>query len=641
MMKHVNRRNLFRYVSLGILTAMILFLHFYKLTEIPYGMYVDEVGSAYDAYSIANYGVDRYIKSYPVYFTNYGDGQNALYTYITALFFRLFGASKLTVRMGIALSSLTAAFFGYLYACRKWKGQEVPLLFLCLYAILPVFTMTQRFGLESHLMLSASITVLYTTARALETEKWQYYLLAGIVMGLSLYTYALMYIVLPLYLLLWLGYGIRLGKIRLRKLLLLLLPLGLLAAPLLMVQIINAFSLPEMRLGPFTLTRLEKYRSAELGFQDLFRNLKQMFTNTLFFDNLTYNTFSRYGTLYYISLPFLFIGLVKTARETWLSWRQKQLDYAAPVLFWLLGEFVMGCILKGWSTPNTTRMIGIFIAYLYLITAGICRVWNCLKKIWQKRAFGGILASLYAVSFLSFAHYYFTDYNQLAYPMNWLFYETYDDIPAFLEEHRDQSWASRGVCYPSNYMYYLWSFRVSPYDVNIPVNGIQTFGKDSINEFPEKILVRNNYVVSNLDQPSIEFLTQIGYIPVQMDKHIFFICPFENYDVAVSQEQLFYLDNIHVLDQDIKFFGWCVDPEADAPFAGYLLEIDGAMVDVQKTPRTDVAGVLGREDYLESGFTAIIPLDTLGTCNSLTLTGVRADGSQSVIYQILRKEKPS
>lgn len=145
--------------------------------------------------------------------------------------------------------------------------------------------------------------------------------------------------------------------------------------------------------------------------------------------------------------------------------------------------------------------------------------------------------------------------------------------------------------------------------------------------------------MSNLDQPSIEFLTQIGYIPVQMDKHIFFICPFENYDVAVSQEQLFYLDNIHVLDQDIKFFGWCVDPEADAPFAGYLLEIDGAMVNVQKTPRTDVAGVLGREDYLESGFTAIIPLDTLGTCNSLTLTGVRADGSQSVIYQILRKEK--
>lgn len=134
MLKHINRRKLFRYVSLGILTAMILFLHFYKLTEIPYGMYVDEVGSAYDAYSIANYGVDRYIKSYPVYFTNYGDGQNALYTYITALFFRLFGASKLTVRMGIALSSLTAAFFGYLYACRKWKGQEVPCSF---YACMP------------------------------------------------------------------------------------------------------------------------------------------------------------------------------------------------------------------------------------------------------------------------------------------------------------------------------------------------------------------------------------------------------------------------------------------------------------------------------------------------------------------------
>ncbi len=638
MVKSGTWHKIFGYVSLGCIIITILFLHFYKLTEIPYGLNVDEVGSAYDAYSIMTYGVDRYTKSYPVYFTNYGDGQNALYTYLTALFFRLFGISELTVRLGIALSSLVGALFGFVYASRKWKGKQVPILFLCLYAILPVFTMTQRFGLESHLLLSASIVVLYTSMKALETEKWQFYLLAGIAMGLSLYTYALVYIVLPIYLLLWLTYGIRLRKIRIRKLLLLFVPLGLLAAPLIIVQLINVFSLPEMQVGPFTLTRLSKYRSGELGVQDILRNLKQMFTNTLFYDNLSYNTYFRYGTLYYFSLPFLFIGLAKTIRETWLSCRQRQLDYSAPVLFWLIGEFVMGCLLKGWSTPNTTRMIGIFMVYLYFITNGIYSVWSFLKKVWHRRVFAGILAGLYAVSFLSFAQYYFTEYNRLAFPMNWLFYEPYDDVLLFLEENQDADWISRGTCYPSNYMYYLWSYRINPYVMNIPVNGVESFGNDAINEFPERLYIQNNYVVSDTDQASIELLSLIGYISVKLDSHFFFICPFENYDVMAEQQQLFYLDNIHVQENEIKFFGWCIDMKTDTPFVGYFLEVDDSPIEVQKTERSDVMNVMQREDYLESGFMAMLPIDTLGTCSSLTLKGIRADGSEEILYQIVRKD---
>lgn len=624
-----------RYMILGVIICAILFMHLYKLTEIPYGLNVDEVGSAYDAYSIMTYGVDRYIKSYPVYFTNYGDGQNAFYTYLTALFFRLFGISKLTVRMGIALSSLTGALFGYLYASRKWKDTGVPVLFLGLYAVLPVFTMTQRFGLESHLLLSASMIVLYTSMKALETEKWQYYLAAGITMGAALYTYALVYIVLPVYLLLWLAYGIWLGKIRMRRLPLLALPLALLAAPLIMVQIINVFSLPEMCLGPFTLTRLPNYRSGELGVQDILRNVKQMFTNTLFFDNLSYNSCSRYGNLYYFSLPFLLIGLLKTACETWRSVRRKQLDYSGAILFWLIGEFVMGCLLKGWSTPNTTRMIGIFMAYLYLITNGIYDTWNLLKKVWCRRIFAGALAALYTASFLSFGHYYFTRYNELAFPMNWLFYEPYDEVIAFLEENREAAWISRGTCYPSNYMYYLWSYKVNPYIMNIPVNGKESYGKDSINEFPKRVYIGNNYVVSNTDRSSFEFLTRIGYTQVRLDKYSFFICPFENFRV-VEEQQLFYLDNIYVVDDEIKFFGWCIDTETDRPYEKYLLEIDGSFLDVQRSERMDVVEVMQREDYLESGFTAMLPLDTLGTCNSLTLLGIRSDNSREIIYQISR-----
>lgn len=638
MLNRQKSSQIFWYVSLGCIIFTILFLHLYKLSEIPYGLNVDEVGSAYDAYCIANYGVDRYTKSFPLYFTNYGDGQNALYTYLTAMFFCLLGTSKTVIRMGIVLSALAGALFGYFYASEKWKGRRVPLLFLCLYAIMPIFTMTQRFGLESHLMLSASIITLYVTMKALETGKWQFYLLAGIVMGVSLYTYALMYIVLPIYLLLWLSYGIYLRKIQLRKLPFLFLPLCLLAAPLIMIQFINIFSLPEMHIGPFTLTRLPNYRSGEIGFQDIFRNLKQMFTNTMLYDTLSYNTIPRYGTMYYFSLPFLFAGLIKSIKEAYVSFKQRHFDCSVLILFWLIGEFTMGCLLKGWSTPNTTRMIGIYIVYLYFITNGIFSVWNLLKKSWVKKAFAGILTGLYTISFLSFTHFYFTNYNQEAFPLNWLFYESYEEISSLLVEHQGKEWTSRATCYPFNYVYYLWSYKINPYDINLVANGHDTFRGDYINELVPNTLAACNYVIFHTDQSSIDLLSEMGYTPIETDQFVYFISPLENFDLVAEQQQYFYIDSLKVVDQSILFSGWCVDDKTNMPFMEYLLELDDDVIEVQKLNRQDVVDVFGEDTFLESGFLAQLPIDAWKTCDSFTFSGIRADGSKEVIYQQLRRD---
>ncbi len=636
----MNRKTekIFWYLFLAAVIFIIAFLHLYKLTEIPYGLNVDEAGAAYDAFCLETYGVDRYIKSYPVYFINYGDGQNALYTYLTAVLFRFFGTSKLMIRMSIALSAFLCALFGFLYASEKWKDKWVSIIYLCLYAILPIFTMTQRFGLESHLMLSASILVLYTAMKALKTEKWQYYLASGIVMGLSLYTYALMYIVLPVFLILWLIYGIYLKKIRIRKLVFLFIPLAFLAAPLIIVQIINIFSLPELHFGPVTLTRLLEYRSGELGFSDIFRNLRQMFSNTLLYDNLPYNTLSRYGTMYYFSLPFLFIGFVKTIKETYISLKMRYLDCSAPVLFWFLGEFIMGCLLQGWPTPNTTRMIGIFMVYLYFLTNGIYSVWNFLKKVWQKRTFAGILAGLYAVSFLSFARYYFTDYNQDAFPMNWLFYEPYDEVSSFLEEYKEESWASRAACYPWNYVYYLWTYKINPYEMNLLENGIKTFRQDIINEFSSNTLLNNNYVVYYTDQDSIRLLTQLGYKSVQLESFSYFISPLESYDQIIESQAYFCVDSLNVVEDSVFFSGWCIDEKTDAPFSEYLLEIDDRSVEVQIRERQDIVNAYEREDYLECGFVSVLPLETFQTSERFTLIGVRRDGSLEPVYQLVRNE---
>ena len=64
-------------------------LHFFALGRVPMAWHPDEAGSAYDAWCIANYGVDRYRNSYPVLFFNFGvGGQSALYTYMASIFIK-------------------------------------------------------------------------------------------------------------------------------------------------------------------------------------------------------------------------------------------------------------------------------------------------------------------------------------------------------------------------------------------------------------------------------------------------------------------------------------------------------------------------------------------------------------------------
>ena len=67
----------------------------WMLADIPRGLHVDEAGMAYDAYCLANFGTDRYLKHFPVYLINYGDGQSAMYAYLAAICVKLMGAGQL------------------------------------------------------------------------------------------------------------------------------------------------------------------------------------------------------------------------------------------------------------------------------------------------------------------------------------------------------------------------------------------------------------------------------------------------------------------------------------------------------------------------------------------------------------------
>lgn len=82
------------------------------LMELPAEYHIDEAGMAYDAWCLSQYGVDRYLKSWPVYLINFGGGQSSLYAFLCAFLFKIFGWHTFLIRMPAVLFSLLTLIFG-------------------------------------------------------------------------------------------------------------------------------------------------------------------------------------------------------------------------------------------------------------------------------------------------------------------------------------------------------------------------------------------------------------------------------------------------------------------------------------------------------------------------------------------------
>ena len=72
------KRNLLTLENVVILLSFVLavFVRCYRLSDIPYGMHIDEAGMGYDAWGIATVRADRWLNVKPLYLVNYGGGQS-------------------------------------------------------------------------------------------------------------------------------------------------------------------------------------------------------------------------------------------------------------------------------------------------------------------------------------------------------------------------------------------------------------------------------------------------------------------------------------------------------------------------------------------------------------------------------------
>lgn len=394
------------YVILAVIFLVFIFSRMFKLGLIPGGMNADEMGSAYDAQNLLNYHVDRYLTPFPVYLRNYGDGENALYAYLSAVLFAFTGFSLRAFRF-VAVACGTLCFFAsFVIADDLFHNKLRACLAPFFVTILPVYFMSERWGAECYLFLSFITVSFMFYERAIIKGHWLYYFFAGLFFGITLYTYAISYIVLLLFLAVSTLYLIYLRKFSFGKTVILAIPLALLATPLILFQLVNMQVLPEFRFLFTEFKRLPGYRGGDLGLHYIPQNL--MFFKDMICGNviLLYNAHPSYGTLYLFSVPLILHGfgicIVKTIR----SIREKLFSMEALLALLAVIAYFMALIILD---PNVNKANEIYFPLMFFIAISVHYIWEHLPTILPVIPIG------YMCAFLAFSSFYFLHYNDPQY----------------------------------------------------------------------------------------------------------------------------------------------------------------------------------------------------------------------------------
>ncbi len=402
MVKHLKKSNIWVYLGLAVLLVLFFATRLYRFGEVPAGFHIDEIGASYDAQCIAHFGVDRYQVRFPVYFQNFGAGQNALYTYLGALLFKFTAFSPKKFRFIAVFCGALALLCTFIISRKAFEERKFALTAPFLWVVMPVILMSERWGLESYLFLSFTAMALCLLNLAAHSESKLLWVLAGIFTGLCLYTYGVSYVVIPLFLIIIYVYLLWLGRVRLKETLLFTVPFMLLAIPLGLEQLVTAELLPEFSLFLTDFRRMEFSRAGEFGFKYFLKNLDEIgvfFTN----DFLPYNGSARFGTVLYISIPFIVLGLLACLKRAYSSLKQRRFDFSVVlVVFFFVSFLASMCMVQ----LNINRVNEVYFAIVFLAAYGINSIWKRFKITPL------VVLVLYMVFFVPFCNYYYgEEYN--------------------------------------------------------------------------------------------------------------------------------------------------------------------------------------------------------------------------------------
>lgn len=166
------------FLLLAIVTAAGL--RFWQLGDAPPGLYGDEAYNGLDALGVLD-------GQHALFFTT-NNGREPAYIYLTSLAISLLGATPVAVRVGAAVVGTLTTWFVFQLA-RSWFDERVGLLAAWLWAVTLWPVHLSRIGLRTILLAPCLALTLWLGTLAYRRQRWGLWFLAGLVYGLSFYTY--------------------------------------------------------------------------------------------------------------------------------------------------------------------------------------------------------------------------------------------------------------------------------------------------------------------------------------------------------------------------------------------------------------------------------------------------------------------
>lgn len=653
------QKELFYYLFILFLFIVCITVHIFSIERIPFGIHVDEMGMGYDAWSLSKYGTDKYLSPYPVYLNGFGGGQSVLYAYLCAFIFKFFDFSLFSLRLPAIIVFLTYVLVGIMFLKRdKEDGKLKALLFLFFADVLPICVMLFRMGLDCHLMMPVSGIFLFFLIRAADSERSKDYVLAGILAGVTLYTYAISYVVLLGFLIFTIPYLLITKKMKPLQMICFGIPLGILAFPLIMVQLINLLDLEEIQFGFITFTKLFWYRNSDIGLDHFgWSSVQNCLKSVFLFDNIRFASLPEFGTIYYISIPFVLIGIGKCIYTAVKKLTRRMFCTEMVFCIWFVVMLLCGCMVDA----ITYRMNGIYIAILYFLVEGVRVSVSWLKKGIRYKILTGILA-VYMVLYGSFLHFYFGgQYEEKYKPLDNFHYPLNEAI-----EYLEAIGLGERETYighlSQTYIYYLGATLVSPEKYNeehefirgdnvSATTWIETY-KNFKFILPERIDYFGNYIVSIKEYG--ERLKTAGFELHELenyDVYTFELSSFDDvgdnfllqWDLGVWEDNTIPLHSASQMIDDrecIVLVGWTGNAEDNCAWDYFCLtNEEGNYYIADIVEREDVVESTGQDHLRQSGLLFIIPTEELTGKDKLWMVGIDSKNKKYMKEEIRLTEE--
>ena len=476
-----------------ILLIFAFIFNLYKIDKVPNGVNLDEAGLGVDVYSIANYGTDRNMNKFPVYFQNFGEGQSALYIYLAAILVKMFGFSVFILRMPALILSVIEVGIIYLLIA-KFKSRKFALFVMFLTIISPWHFMKSRWALDAYLLSPMLVFSIYVLVLAIERKSKLIYAFAGTLFGVTLYSYAISYITEIFMFIVFGIYFIKNKKIGIWDFVCFIIPFMFFAIPLILMQLVQ-YNVINPINSFISCNKLPNTRGHEMNLNVL-KNIGSL-KNVFIQDIWIFNSIPGFGTIYVIGLIFV-VGFVISLKDAF--YKKSFLDFLMNVWFFsgIIWCLVVEC--------NVNRLNGVYIPIMYYIGVVVKFI---IDKGYYKLFY--TIFIIYIVSFIMFVNVYFKELSK-------------DDIPLFdngmiefLEHIKDKYGDDKNVYFDmKEYNYWVYEPLV---DKISPEKYFKTFKRDGSFNVEVGRYHNGEFDLLNIDDNGIYILNNSTKEKVLIDKN--------------------------------------------------------------------------------------------------------------------------